>query len=43
MPQGDLPHGDCGGVTDRHIRIEDTLSIKAAKRPGRPKNVTRSV
>jgi len=37
MPQGDLPHEDCGGVTDRHISLEDTLSVKAAKRPGRPK------
>jgi hypothetical protein len=35
--QGDRPGEDCGGLTDRHISIEDTMRVKAAKRPGRPK------
>ena len=37
MQQGDLPYEDYGGLTDRHISIEDTMRVKAAKRPGRPK------
>ena len=43
MQQGDLSYEDYGGLTDRHISLEDTLRVKAVKRPGRPKNVTRSV
>ena len=34
MQQGDLPYEDHGGLTDRHISIEDTMRVK---RPGRPK------
>ncbi len=37
MQQGNLPYEDYGGLTDRHISIEDTMRVKAAKRPGRPK------
>ena len=37
MQQGDLPYEDYDGLTDRHISIEDTMRVKAAKRPGRPK------
>ena len=37
MQRGDLPYEDYGGLTDRHISIEDTMRVKAAKRPGRPK------
>jgi len=37
MQQGDLPCEDYGGLTDHHISLEDTLRVKAAKRPGRPK------
>jgi hypothetical protein len=43
MQQGDLSYEDYGGLTDRHISLEDTLRVKAVKRPGRQKNVTRSV
>ncbi len=39
MQQGDLPYEDSGGLTDRHISIEDTMRVKAVKHPGRPKNV----
>ena len=37
MQQDDLPYEDCGGLTDCHISIEDTMRVKAAKRPGHPK------
>ena len=37
MRRGDLPYEDYGGLTDRHISIEDTMRVKAAKRPSRPK------
>ena len=37
MQQSDLPYEDYGGLTDRHISIEDTMRVKAAKRPSRPK------
>ena len=37
MRQGDRPYENYGGVTDRHISIEDTRRVKAAKRLGRPK------
>ncbi len=37
MQRGDLPYEGYGGLTDRHIGIEDTMRVKAAKRPGRPK------
>ncbi len=37
MQQGDLPYEDSGGLTDRHISIEDTMRVKAVKHPGRPK------
>ncbi len=30
---GELPDGDCGGLTDRYTSIEDTMRVKAAKRP----------
>lgn len=36
MQQGDLPYEDYGGLTDRHIRIEDTMRVKAAKCPRQP-------
>jgi len=42
MQRGELPHQDYDGLTDRHISIEDTMHVKAAKCPGRPKNVTQS-
>jgi hypothetical protein len=37
MRQGDRPHEDYGSLTNRHISIEDTMRVKATKRPGRPK------
>ena len=37
IQRGDLPYEDYGGLTDRHISIEDTMRVKAAKRPGHPK------
>ena len=37
MPQGDPLYLDYGGSTDRHISLDDTLCLKVAKRPGRPK------
>jgi hypothetical protein len=37
MRRGDLPYEDYSGLTDRHISIEDTMRVKAAKHPGRPK------
>ena len=37
MQRGDLLYEDYGGLTDRHISIEDTMRVKAAKRPGHPK------
>ena len=37
MPQGDPLSVDYGGLTDRHISLDDTLCVKATKRPGRPK------
>jgi hypothetical protein len=37
MQRGDLPYEDYGGLTDRRISIEDTMRVKAVKRPGRPK------
>ncbi len=37
MQRGDLPYEDYGGLTDRHISIEDTMHVKAAKHPRRPK------
>ena len=37
IQRGDLPYEDYGGLTERHISIEDTLRVKAAQRPGRPK------
>jgi hypothetical protein len=43
MRQGNLPDEAYGGLTDRHISLEDTLCIKTTKHPGRPKNVMRSV
>jgi hypothetical protein len=43
MQRGELPYEDYGGLIDRHISIEDTMRVKAAKRPGRRKNVTQSV
>jgi len=43
MQQGDLPYGDYGGLTDRHISIEDTMRVKARQAPDRPRNVTRGV
>jgi hypothetical protein len=36
MQRGDLPNENYGGLTDRHISIEDAIRIKATKRPGRP-------
>jgi hypothetical protein len=36
MQLGDLPCEDHGGLTDRHISIEDTMRVKATKHPGRP-------
>jgi len=37
MQPGGLPCEDCGGLTNRHISIEDTMRVKAAKCPGRRK------
>ena len=37
MQRGALSYEDYGGLTDRHISIEDTRRVKAAKRPARPK------
>ena len=37
MVRGDLPYEDYGGLTNRHISIEDTMRVKATKRLGRPK------
>jgi hypothetical protein len=37
MVRGDLPYEDYGGLTNRHISIEDTMRVKATKRPGHPK------
>ena len=37
MPPGNLLYEDYDGLTDRYISLEDTLCVKAAKRPGRPK------
>ncbi len=34
---GDLPYEDYCGLIDRPIGIEDTIRVKAAKCPGRPK------
>ena len=39
MQQGDLPYEDYGGLTDRHISIEDTMRVKAVKHLVARKNV----
>jgi len=37
MQRGDLPCEDFGDLTDRHISIKDTMRVKAAQHPGRPR------
>ena len=37
MQRGDLPYEGYESLTDRHVSIEDTMRVKAVKRPGRPK------
>ena len=32
MQQGDLLYEDYGGLTDRHVSIEDTMRVKAARK-----------
>jgi hypothetical protein len=32
MQQGDLPYEDYGGLIDRHVSIEDTMRVKAARK-----------
>ncbi len=33
-PHSAADYEDYGGLTDRHISIEDAMRVKAAKRPG---------
>ncbi len=42
-PHSAADYEDYGGLTDRHISIEDAMRVKAAKRPIARKNMTRSV
>jgi hypothetical protein len=39
MQRGDLPCEDYGSLTNRHISIEDTMRVKATRRPGHPKKM----